>query len=107
MTHSSHTSPDLPAPAGPYSHVRAAAGLVWTAGFGSQDPQTGAVAKGVTRQTEQVIDNVEAALRVQGLGGWCLSPRGGPGGVPSFRENRCMALGYRLNRPGESGDSVV
>jgi hypothetical protein len=21
MTHSSHTSPDLPAPAGPYSHV--------------------------------------------------------------------------------------
>lgn len=68
MTRTSHTSPDLPAPAGPYSHVVAAAGLVWTAGLGPQDPLTGAVPEGIGAQTEQVVSNVEQALRVQGLG---------------------------------------
>lgn len=68
MTRSAHTSPDLPAPAGPYSHVVQFGDVVWTAGFGPQDPATGDVADGIERQTEQVIDNVEAALRVVGLG---------------------------------------
>lgn len=63
MTRTAHTSPELPAPAGPYSHVVEANGLVWTAGFGPQDAATGQVPKGVDAQTEQVIDNVEAALQ--------------------------------------------
>ena len=68
MTRTAHTSPDLPAPAGPYSHVVQAGDVVWTAGFGPQDPATGQVPEGVERQTELVIDNVEAALGVVGLG---------------------------------------
>ncbi len=68
MTRSSHTDPDLPAPAGPYSHVVQFGDLVWTAGFGPQDPATGRIPEGIERQTEQVIDNVESALHVVGLG---------------------------------------
>jgi len=68
MTRSAHTSPDLPAPAGPYSHVVQAGDVVWTAGFGPQDPATGQVPDGIEQQTEQVIDNVEAALEGVGLG---------------------------------------
>jgi reactive intermediate/imine deaminase len=68
VTSTAHTSPDLPAPAGPYSHVVRAGDVVWTAGFGPQDPATGQVPDGIERQTEQVIHNVEAALAVVGLG---------------------------------------
>lgn len=68
MTRTAITSPDLPEPAGPYSHVVEVGGVVWTAGFGPQNPITGEVPDGITRQTEQVIDNVEAALVTVGLG---------------------------------------
>ena len=68
MTRTAHTSPDLPTPAGPYSHVVQFGDVVWTAGFGPQDPATGQVPDGIEQQTEQVIDNVESALRVVGLG---------------------------------------
>jgi 2-iminobutanoate/2-iminopropanoate deaminase len=68
MSWTAHTSPELPAPAGPYSHVIDAGTMVWTAGFGPQDPATGAVPAGVAAQTEQVLDNVEGALRTVGLG---------------------------------------
>jgi len=61
------TSSRLPRPAGPYSHLAVAAGLVFTAGFGPQDPQTGAVPEGVEAQTEAVIRNVERALGEVGL----------------------------------------
>jgi reactive intermediate/imine deaminase len=56
------TSDKLPRPAGPYSHVAVAGGLVFTAGFGPQDPQTNAVPEGIEAQTEAVIRNVERAL---------------------------------------------
>ena len=68
MTRTAYTGPDLPAPAGPYSHVVQFGEVVWTAGFGPQDPSTGRVPDGIGRQTEQVIDNVESALRAVGLG---------------------------------------
>ena len=61
------TSSRLPRPAGPYSHVAVAHGLVYTAGFGPQDPQTGAVPDGVEKQTEAVIHNVARALAEVGL----------------------------------------
>ena len=67
MTWTAHTSDDLPAPAGPYSHVIDAGNIVWTAGFGPQDPATGVVPEGITAQTEQVLDNVAGALRTVGL----------------------------------------
>jgi reactive intermediate/imine deaminase len=56
------TSDNLPRPAGPYSHVAVAGGLVFTAGFGPQDPVTDAVPEGIEAQTEAVIRNVERAL---------------------------------------------
>ena len=57
----------LPAPAGPYSHLAVANGFVFTAGFGPQDPATGAVPPTVEAQTEAVIRNVERALAEVGL----------------------------------------
>lgn len=66
MTIHALVSPDLPAPAGPYSHITEAAGIIWTAGFGPQDPATGAIPDGVGAQTEAVIDNLERALAAAG-----------------------------------------
>ncbi|QZY53097.1 RidA family protein [Leucobacter tenebrionis] len=60
-------SDQLPNPAGPYSHVVEAGDIVFTSGFGPQDPATGAVPEGITAQTEQVISNVETALKLRGL----------------------------------------
>ena len=61
------TSSRLPRRAGPYSHVASAHGLVFTAGFGPQDPQTGAVPDGTEAQTEATIRNVQRALAEVGL----------------------------------------
>jgi len=61
------TSDDLPKPAGPYSHVIDTGQFVFTAGFGPQDPATGEVPEGIAAQTEQVISNVESALKAVGL----------------------------------------
>lgn len=61
------TSDELPRPAGPYSHVVEARGIVVTAGFGPQDPGSGEVPDGIEAQTEQVISNVETALALTGL----------------------------------------
>lgn len=63
-----HTSQNLPSPAGPYSHIIDCGPFVVTAGFGPQDPVTGEVPKGVEAQTHQVIDNLETALHITGLG---------------------------------------
>jgi 2-iminobutanoate/2-iminopropanoate deaminase len=59
-------SPDLPKPAGPYSHVVEVGGMVFTAGFGPQNPATGEVPEGVAAQTEQVLENVKSALAAAG-----------------------------------------
>ena len=67
MTKIAITSADLPKPAGPYSHVIDTGQFVFTAGFGPQDPATGAVPEGIAAQTEQVISNVESALKAVGL----------------------------------------
>ena len=61
------TSDKLPRPAGPYSHLAVVGGLVFTAGFGPQDPETNAVPEGIEAQTEAVIGNVERALAQVGL----------------------------------------
>ncbi len=56
------TSPALPRPAGPYSHIVEANGLVFTAGLGPHDPATGTLPEGIAAQTDGVIDNLERAL---------------------------------------------
>ena len=67
MSRQAQTSSKLPKPAGPYSHVVEANGIVWTAGFGPQNPSTGEVPQGIAQQTEQVLDNVENALALVGV----------------------------------------
>ncbi|RKS73762.1 2-iminobutanoate/2-iminopropanoate deaminase [Motilibacter peucedani] len=67
MPKQAHVSDRLPAPAGPYSQVVELNGLVFTAGFGPQDPQTGEVPEGVAAQTEAVLRNLSLALDVVGL----------------------------------------
>jgi 2-iminobutanoate/2-iminopropanoate deaminase len=67
VTKKAITSPDLPTPAGPYSHVIDTGQFVFTAGFGPQDPATGTVPDTIEAQTDQVINNVESALKAVGL----------------------------------------
>lgn len=61
-----HTT-NAPEPAGPYSQGIEANGFFYTAGFGPQNPQTGAVADSVAEQTRQVLRNVQAVLAERGL----------------------------------------
>lgn len=67
MSKTAILSDQLPNPAGPYSHVVEANGIVFTAGFGPQDPATGNVPEGIEAQTEQVLSNVDTALAQLGL----------------------------------------
>ncbi|MDN6329925.1 MAG: RidA family protein [Dermabacteraceae bacterium] len=55
-----------PQPAGPYSQAIVTGDLLFTAGFGPQDPTTGAVADTVAEQTRQVLRNLEAVLAESG-----------------------------------------
>ena len=67
MTHSAHLVDGLPAPGGAYSHVTQTSHLVFTAGFGPHDPETGALPDGIEAQTEATLANVERALTAVGL----------------------------------------
>jgi 2-iminobutanoate/2-iminopropanoate deaminase len=67
MTHDARIVPGLPAPGGAYSHVTSGKGLVWTAGFGPQDPATGLVPEGIEAQTRATLSNVARALEGVGL----------------------------------------
>ncbi|MBV0894589.1 RidA family protein [Microbacterium sp. NC79] len=58
---------NAPQPVGPYSQAVEANGFVYTAGFGPQDPATGAVADNVGEQTRQVLRNIQAVLAERGL----------------------------------------
>lgn len=61
-----HTT-SAPQPAGPYSQGVEANGFFYTAGFGPQDPATGAVPDSVAGQTRQVLRNVQTILAKRGL----------------------------------------
>ncbi len=68
MTRTAHTSPSGPAAIGPYSHGVWAGDLLFLSGQTPIDPATAAlVPGGITEQTEQVFDNLEAVLRDAGL----------------------------------------
>jgi 2-iminobutanoate/2-iminopropanoate deaminase len=57
---------NAPKPAGPYSQGIVANGFLYTAGFGPQDPATGAKADDVAGQTAQVLANIAAVLAEHG-----------------------------------------
>jgi 2-iminobutanoate/2-iminopropanoate deaminase len=67
VTHTAHVVDGLPAPGGAYSHVTQTPQLVFTAGFGAHDPDTGALPEGIEAQTEAALANVERALVAVGL----------------------------------------
>ena len=67
MPKNAYVSDKLPAPAGPYSQVVEMNGIVFTAGFGPHDPETGVLPEGIAAQTEGVLKNVATALSVVGL----------------------------------------
>ena len=58
---------NAPQPAGPYSQAIEANGFVYTAGFGPQNPATGAVADSVGEQTRQVLRNIQTVLAERSL----------------------------------------
>lgn len=66
MSVNAQVMPHLPTPAGPYSHVATVGDLIFTAGFGPQDPATGVIPEGIEAQTAAVLENVETALRAAG-----------------------------------------
>jgi len=61
------TSPNLPAPKGPYSPAIRANGFVFVSGQGPVDPKTGEVFLGdIKQQTRMVFGNVRAILEAAG-----------------------------------------
>ena len=55
-------TPAAPQPGGAYSQGIAVGGLIFTAGFGPQDPADGSVPDGIEAQTRNVLRNVAATL---------------------------------------------
>lgn len=63
------TTPDAPAPIGPYSQGIVDGDRVYVSGQGPADPETGRVeVEAVADQTARTIRNVEAVLRAAGTG---------------------------------------
>jgi len=68
MTRNVHTSANGPAAIGPYSHGVWAGDLLFLSGQTPIDPATGKLVEGgVTEQTEQVFNNLEAVVTDAGL----------------------------------------
>jgi 2-iminobutanoate/2-iminopropanoate deaminase len=59
-------TPDAPPPIGPYCQGNIAGPFVFTAAVGGDDPRTGKLPDGITKQTQQTIDNIQAILRAGG-----------------------------------------
>ncbi|MBX2984399.1 MAG: RidA family protein [Bacteroidia bacterium] len=68
MTHKVITSPQAPAPIGPYSHAREFNGLVFISGQIPINPATGKMIQdSIAAETHQVLDNMKAILTEAGL----------------------------------------
>ncbi|MCO6495069.1 MAG: RidA family protein [Bacteroidetes bacterium] len=69
MAHKVITSPNAPAPIGPYSHARSFNGFVFVSGQIPINPATGKmVQESITAETSQVMENMKAILSEAGLG---------------------------------------
>lgn len=60
------STPLAPKPVASYSQAIIANGMVFTAGFGPQDPVTGAVPDGIEGQTHQLMRNLQVVLEQSG-----------------------------------------
>lgn len=60
------TTERAPRPAGPYSQGLVVAGLVFVAGQGGFNPETGELVSGIRAQTAQTLANIEAVLAAGG-----------------------------------------
>jgi len=61
------STPDAPPPIGPYCQGNIAGPYVFTSETGGVDPKTGQLPPGgITPQTNQIIDNLQAILRAGG-----------------------------------------
>jgi 2-iminobutanoate/2-iminopropanoate deaminase len=63
MTRRAYSTNKAPKPVAAYSVGMEAAGLVFTAGQGGHDPETGELPDGIAAQTRQALENVDAILR--------------------------------------------
>lgn len=64
-----YTTPNAPAPIGPYSQAVAAGGLLFVSGQIPLDPESGKVVDGdIVAQTHQVVKNLLAILREAKMG---------------------------------------
>src|SRR5699024_2182088 len=67
MTHKEALRTDrAPQPSGPYSQAIVSGDLLFTAGFGPQDPATAEVADSVAEQTRQVLRNPQPVRAERG-----------------------------------------
>ncbi len=66
MTKRAIETSDAPAPGGAYSQGIVVGDLLFTSGFGPQDPATGEVPGTVGEQTRQVLRNIRSVLREAG-----------------------------------------
>jgi 2-iminobutanoate/2-iminopropanoate deaminase len=63
------STPKAPVAIGPYSQAVIIGGFVYTSGQVALDPETGEMAaRGITDQTEQVLENLKAVLEAAGTG---------------------------------------
>ena len=63
------TAAAAPKPAGPYSHAIVAGDMIYVAGQGPFNPETGKlVGPGIAEQTEQTLKNIKTILEAAGAG---------------------------------------
>lgn len=63
------TSPDAPAPIGPYSHSVLVGNTLYTSGQVAKDAKTGEmVQQDIKSETRKVMENLQAILRAAGMG---------------------------------------
>jgi 2-iminobutanoate/2-iminopropanoate deaminase len=65
MTRATTTAPGLPRPAGPYSHVAGAGGVLFASGQAGADRE-GRLADGIAAQSRQCFENLLTAVRAAG-----------------------------------------
>lgn len=68
MTQKGIRTDKAPAPAGPYSQGIVYGDLVFVAGQGPKNPETGEIGDSIEEQTRQTLENVKAILAEAGAG---------------------------------------
>jgi len=67
MTEYINDAPNAPKAIGPYSQAATAGGFVFLSGQIPLDPASGSLVSGIEKQTNQVMQNLQAVLKAAGL----------------------------------------